>query len=312
MAWTAFLGFGTANVYVYCRCSDGLLPPKAKVNANLNQSFIKTLKRCIWLFFWGVTAYLVREKGLSFELWDVLTQLSFTTLIAFLVSRWPVTWQAVASLMCLLIPEFSYRLIQEPGFTQPFVNQHNFGNYMDMVLMNKINPNGWVAINCISTAAHTIWGLMAGQLLLTTENGDMKVIKLLGSGAFLLFLGFGLDLSGITPIIKRIATSSFVLASGGYCLIFLSLCYWWIDVRRHQKNLLFFTIVGMNSIFIYLFFEIVGKRWFNGYIGAISNGLMKLVNVPASIILIITPLCIFSLEWGLCWFLYKKKVFLKL
>src|SRR5690349_23968062 len=41
--------------------------------------FRKTLKRSGWLFFWGVLDYAVRPKGLSFELWDVLTQLSFTT-----------------------------------------------------------------------------------------------------------------------------------------------------------------------------------------------------------------------------------------
>src|SRR5579863_8927089 len=53
-----------------------------------NQLFKKILKRCGWLFFWGVLDYAVRPKGLSFELWDVLTQLSFTTLVAFLIFRW--------------------------------------------------------------------------------------------------------------------------------------------------------------------------------------------------------------------------------
>ncbi len=40
-----------------------------------NQRFRKILKRCFWLFFWGVLDYAVRKNGLSFELWDVLTQL---------------------------------------------------------------------------------------------------------------------------------------------------------------------------------------------------------------------------------------------
>ena len=35
------------------------------------QSFKKVLKRCFWLFFWGVLDYAVRPSGLSFELWDV-------------------------------------------------------------------------------------------------------------------------------------------------------------------------------------------------------------------------------------------------
>jgi len=83
-------------------------------------------------------------------------------------------------------------------------------------------------------------------------------------------------------------------------------------VKNHRKNLEFFTIVGMNSIFIYLFFEIVGSRWFNGYVGAITNGVMQWVNMPESLALIITSLCIFSLEWGLCYFLYRNKIFFKL
>ena len=56
----------------------------------------------------------------------------------------------------------------------------------------------------------------------------------------------------------------------------------------------------MNSIFIYLFFEIVGDRWFNGYVSAITG--------PG----ILTSLVIFACEWGLCYFLYKKKIFFKL
>ena len=39
---------------------------------------------------------------------------------------------------------------------QPFVQDHNFGAWMDTVLMGKINDDGWVAINCLPTAAHTI------------------------------------------------------------------------------------------------------------------------------------------------------------
>src|SRR6266536_6053240 len=58
-----------------------------------SQSFKKILKRCFLLFFWGVLDYAVRLKGLSFELWDVLTQLSFTTLVAFLIFRWSTTAQ---------------------------------------------------------------------------------------------------------------------------------------------------------------------------------------------------------------------------
>src|SRR4029079_4787316 len=105
---------------------------------NWNQRLIKILKRCGWLFFWGVLDYAVRPGGLSFELWDVLTQLSFTTLVAFLIFRWSTLAQILVCAGLLLVTEILYRYTHVPGFDQPFTDQHNFGNYMDTVLMNKI------------------------------------------------------------------------------------------------------------------------------------------------------------------------------
>ena len=116
----------------------------------------------------------------------------------------------------------------------------------------------------------------------------------------------------ITPIIKRIATSSFVLASGGWCVLALCFFYWWIDLRNHKKYVQFFIVVGMNSLFIYLFIEIVGGRWFNGYIAALSNGLMGIIHVPPGLMAIVTSLVTFSLLWLMCRFLYRKGIFFKI
>jgi len=275
-----------------------------------NESLKKTLKRCFWLFFWGVLDYAVRPGGLSFELWDVLTQLSFTTLIAFLIFRWPAKVQIIFCVGLFLLTEALYRFTKVPGFDQPFTDQHNFGNYVDLLLMNKINKGGWVAINCIPTAVHTIAGALAGKLLLSNQKNKIRMMLIWAVICFI--AGYGLDAAGITPIIKRIATSSFTLASLGWCLVELSFCYWWIDIMGHKKNLLFFVVVGMNSIFIYLFFEIVGDRWFTGYITSISNGLQEIIHMPEMPKLIISSLCVFALEWYLCYFLYKKKIFFKL
>jgi len=273
------------------------------------QSFKKILKRCGWLFFWGVLDYAVRPNGLSFELWDILTQLSFTMLIAFLIFRWSYLTQILVCIGLLLITEVLYRYTNIPGYDQPFTDQHNFGNYMDIVLMNKINPGGWVAINCIPTAVHTIAGAIAGKLLLSDKK-KIKPLFLWGIGC--LIVGFGLDYFGITPIIKRIATSSFTIASLGWCLLMLAFSYWRVDIRGHRDHLKFFTIVGMNSIFMYIFFELVGERWFNGYISAITNGIMNWFHIAQMPKYIIASICIFAFEWLFCYFLYRKKIFFKL
>lgn len=286
------------------------LSKQRKEGYTWNQSFKKTLKRCAWLFFWGVLDYAVRPGGLSFELWDVLTQLSFTTLVAFLIFEWSVSAQIILCIFLLLLTEALYRFTNIPNFNQPFTDQYNFGNYVDLLLMHKINKDGWVAINCIPTAVHTIAGALTGKLFLSNERN--KIRPLLICGIICLAIGYGLNFLHITPIIKRIATSSFTLASLGWCLWGLAFCYWWIDRRNHKKYLQFFLIVGMNSLFIYLFFEIVGSRWFNDYVTALSSGLLKLLHIAEMPAAIIGSLCIFALEWSLCYFLYKKKIFFKL
>ena len=274
-------------------------------------SLHKALKRSGWLFFWGVLDYAVRPQGLSFELWDVLTQLSFTLLVAFLVFRWPAWWQIGVSIGLLGVTEVLYRMTGVPGFDQPFTDQHNFGNYVDAILMATTNPDGWVAVNCLPTAAHTIMGAVAGKVLLSSRSGQDKVRWLVVAGIVALIAGYALDAT-TTPIIKRIATSSFVLVSGGYCLLGLAACYWAIDIRKRRPLITFFTVVGMNSLFIYLFFEIVGHRWFTGYVGAITNGLMAAAGVPSAVMGIVTALVVFALEWQLCHFLYRKGIFIKI
>jgi predicted acyltransferase len=286
------------------------LTRQAGLGVSWGASLRKALRRSGWLFFFGVLDYAVRPQGLSFELWDVLTQLSFTSLVAFLIFRWPARWQIGFSVGLLILTEVLYRLGGPPGFDQPFTDQHNLGNYLDLILMGKINPGGWVAINCLPTAAHTIWGAVAGKLLLSSKPSLEKIRWLAGAGVVGLVAGFGLDQT-TTPIIKRIATSSFVLASGGFCLLGLAACYWAIDVRQRRPLIGFFTVVGMNSLFIYLFFEIVGNRWFTGYVGAITNGLMAMARVPAPVMGIVTALAVFALEWRLCYFLYRKGIFFK-
>ncbi|MEO9021467.1 MAG: DUF5009 domain-containing protein [Ginsengibacter sp.] len=267
-------------------------------------------RRSWWLFFWGVLDYAVRGDHLSFELWDVLTQMSFTMIVAFLIFRWKPGYQLLFSIGLLVLTECLYRFMNVPGFDQPFTDQHNFGNYIDLLLMDKINPGGWVAINCIPTAAHTIWGAVAGKWLLS-QSGIKRIRPIIILAILVLIAGYGLDISGITPIIKRIATSSFTLVSGGWCLLALVFLYLWIDVLSHKRFLHFFTIVGMNSIFIYIFFEIVVSRWLFEYVNTIVVGVVSPTGLPHDVVMIIAALTLFMFQWYLCYWLYKKKIFFK-
>ncbi|MDZ7370113.1 MAG: DUF5009 domain-containing protein, partial [candidate division KSB1 bacterium] len=237
------------------------------------------ITRCMTLFFLGVMLHCGYNRRLVWELWNVLTQLSFTILVAYLIYHLPARTQLVISLAMLGLSEFLYRIFWVPGFDQPFTPDHNFGSYMDLVLMGKLNHDHWIAINALPTAAHTIWGVLAGKLLRSNRSAKKKLQPLIVFGAVSLVVGYGLDFAGITSIIKRTATTSFVFASGGWCLLTLALFYWLVDVRGFKRGVLFFAVVGMNSIFIYLFSQTVGSQWFNGFVAIFSGGLFHFIGL---------------------------------
>jgi len=271
------------------------------------------IQRSFILLAFGVGLQCGYSKKLVWELWGVLSQLSVTIPIAYFLMKYPVKVQLTVSLLLLLITDLIYRNFPIEGFNQPWVIDKNFGSWMDMVLMGKLNNGGgWVAINCIPTAAHTIWGVLAGQLLIKDVSQKCKFKTLLIMGSISLFVGFGLDLTGITPIIKRIATSSFVFASGGWALIGLAISYWLIDIKGYKNWIFIFTVVGTNSIFIYIFFQTVGSQWVNDFIAIFSKGILRWTGASEFILNLFTCLTILAVEWSLCYWLYRRKIFFRI
>lgn len=271
------------------------------------------VQRSIILLAFGVGLHCGYSHKLVWELWNVLSQLSATILIAYFLMRYKPSVQIVASLGLLLLTEILYRTFSLEGYNQPFVKDHNFGSWMDMLLMGKINNGGgWVTINFIPTAAHTIWGVVAGQWL-QSEKPQMQKVKLLViSGAVVLVAGYLLDWTSVTPIIKRIATSSFVLASGGWALLVLAFSYWLIDIKKINNWIFLFTVMGTNSIFIYMFFNTVGEQWLNPFVAIFTEGFLSWFGASEFIMNLVSALAILALEWLLCYYLYVKKIFFRI
>jgi predicted acyltransferase len=268
--------------------------------------------RCFKLFLLGTAIHCINSGRLVWELWNVLTQLSFTTMLAYLIIRKSAKFQLIFSIGLLILTEVLYRFVLMPGYDKAFVMGENFGSYMDMVLMGKINKYGWVTINCIPTAAHTIWGVLAGKLLVGPGSPKQKISKLMIAGAIGLVIGYGLDLFSITPIIKRICTSSFILVSAGWVLMVLALLYWITDVKKFNRYAWLFVMVGVNSIFIYMFYETVGHLWFNDMVGVFVKGFTGMAGVPLKIQALLSAIVTFAVELYLCYWLYKRKIFIKI
>ena len=286
------------------------LANRMKKGSSYGDAYKHIIKRCFILLLLGVGLHCVYSHKLVWELWNVLTQLSFTILVAFSIIRLSLRNQFFVSIGLLAIAELTYR-IYDPS--TPFVKDQNFGSWMDLILMGKINNGGgWVTVNCISTAAHTIWGVICGKILMSEKTLNEKIVFFVKAALVGFVLGYGLDLAGITPIIKRIATTSFVLASGGWCLLALAFNYWIVDIKGYKKWAFPFIIVGMNPIFIYIFSETIGKEWWPIFIGIFNDGILGKLGFSLSTLETSSSFVVLASFWYLCYFLYKKNVFIKI
>jgi predicted acyltransferase len=90
----------------------------------------------------------------------------------------------------------------------------------------------------------------------------------------------------------------------------MSFSYWLIDVMSFRKLALFFAIVGMNPIFIYLFSNLGGKRLLTRMAEPFTSRLFSWSNEIT--INMITIIVVAAMVWYICYFLYKRKIFIKL
>ena len=273
---------------------------------------LHALKRSFLLLFLGWALYFIGAGKLVFQFQNVLAQLSVTYLVAFLIRNKSFKFQLIFTLAVLLFIDLAYRFFPVEGFNNPWVNYENLGAWVNNKIEGVEKASPWASLNCVSTTAHTVWGVLCGILLMSDKSTSKKIQLLLIAGVSALIVGFSLDLLNITPIIKKIATSSFVFASGGWAILALCFCYWLIDVKKlFTRGSKFFIIVGMNSIFIYMFFEIPG-----------GSNLLSKIFAPFSKLLfswggdltvgIIISLAVWAGLWYLCYWLYKNKLFIKI
>lgn len=273
-----------------------------------HQLFKHAMKRAFLLLVLGWGLYCIGPERIVFRFQNVLAQLSVTYILAFIVIRKPTTIQIGFSVLLILISEGLYRFFPLEGFNQAFEPGQNFGAWFNILIAGKEDGGHWAMFNAIPTAAHTIWGVLAGQLLMSDRSNKKKVQILLIAGIAGLVIGYGL--SPFTPIIKRISTSTFVFASGGWSILALALCYWVIDILKYQKGALIFTIVGMNPLFIYLFAHVGGADLIKSIALPFSNLLFGWTGeLNAHIILSIVVLYFL---WYICYWMYKKRVFIRI
>jgi predicted acyltransferase len=269
------------------------------------------LKRSGLLLLFGWWLSWIGPGEIVFRFANVLAQLSVTYLVAFLIRNKSFSFQLIFSLILLLIIDLAYRFFPVEGFNQPWVAYHNLGAWVNNALEGKETKVIWASLNAIPTIAHTVWGVLCGHVLMSNRKVGQKIKFFLFAGLSGLIIGYSLDFLNITPIIKKIATSSFVFVSGGWTILAMAFCYWLIDVKKvFIKGSGFFIIVGTNSIFIYLFCQLGGAGLLNKTFIPLIKGLFSWHGELT--VSILTSLVVWGALWYICYWLFKNKVFIKI
>ena len=192
-----------------------------------------------------------------------------------------------------------------------FTAQGSFVGYVDRILLpgiiyyGNIDPEGILGV--IPAIGTAMLGMFTGEWVKTPSNSPSKGRTVVGMVvAGIVLLAVGLLWNEVFPINKKMWTSSFVLVVGAYSVLAFALFYYIIDVLGWKRWSLFFTVIGMNSITIYL-----GQRFINfSYTSEkLFGGLVKLM--PENSQEFFTKAAYIAVCWLFLYFLYRKRVFLK-
>ena len=201
------------------------------------------------------------------------------------------------------------RFIPVPEFGAGDLNPgHTLTDYIDQQLVpGKLykgvrDPEGIFAV--IPAIATALLGCLTGQWLRQKDiKGEKKSGYMAIAGVACLGLAWLWNLE--FPINKNLWSSSFVLNCAGWSLLLLSLFYLVIDVWKFSKGTLFFTVIGANSILIYMAPRFFDFKYTNEQL---FGGILNLAGEYRTLLLAVTVLAI---KWSLLYLLYRKKVFLK-
>jgi len=224
-----------------------------------------------------------------------------------LLIEFKLLWQIVLTAGLLIGYWLLMTFINVPGHgAGVLTEQGNLAIYLDKLILGRFEDGtsySWI-LSSLGFGATTMIGVFAGKWLRSNRKDLTKAVVLLAAGGVSIVLG--LLWSPVFPIIKHIWTSSFVLYSGGFCLLLMGLFYLIIDVWQFRKWTYVFVVIGANAIFAYMSNTFIPFGWISGcFVGGLVKHLGNwdtLVHTTAT----------FAVFWLLLRYMYRKKTFIKI
>lgn len=131
-----------------------------------------------------------------------------------------------------------------PGLLNDWIDTKLFGS---LLYSGRPDPEG--LLSTLPAIATVLFGVLAGEWLMTKRDMREKAAEMLFVGLVLIAVGTVMD--AIFPINKKIWTSSYVVLMAGWGAAILALCLYVLDVRKWRGWETPLMVFGTNAIFVF-------------------------------------------------------------
>jgi predicted acyltransferase len=320
------------------------LPFSLAKRISKGQSFGWLLAHAAWrsllLVCLGIFLSSVGKPQTNFTFENVLTQIGLGYLFLFLLAWTKPAAQFWAATLILISYWLAFAIYPLPphgfdyasvgvtpewhsqfglsGFAAHWDKNTNFAAHFDVWYLNLFprprpfvfNTGGYLTLSFIPSLATMTLGLLAGELLRSSRPADRKFWILVAFGFFGLIIGMILDRTGVCPIVKRIWTPAWTIYAGGWTCLLLAFFFAMIDWAGWRGWAFPLVVVGMNSIAIYC----MSNAGFKGFVARalythLGANLFGWAGVLSPILESATVLLVL---WLICYWMYCRKVFLRI
>jgi len=278
---------------------------KRSLTQTHRQILMRVLRRFLILFLLGSLRESIHfDRPYLIELSSALQPIAVAYLAAFLIVRRSWRFQAAVGAGILVFYALLLAFVPAPGVPAGSYDRNaNLVLWTDLVTVGRVLPEHWGTVICtLPTISTTIVGMLLGELLMTNRSAasKMKTIGLVGLSGVVL----GWALNPMIPIVMKIWTTSYGLASAGFaCLMFL-VFHWLVDVRGYRKLAFPFLVIGMNAVAIYMSESII--PWSN----IVALFTHSLAGTLGSFTPLFHAIAVLTVEWLVLYWMYKRKIFL--
>jgi predicted acyltransferase len=278
---------------------------KRSLTQTHGQIFGRVVRRVIVLFLLGSLRESIHfNHPYLIELSSALQPIAVAYFAAFLLLR--KSWRIQAAVGAGILVFYALLLAFVPAAGVPagsYDRDANLVLWTDLATIGRVLPEHWGTVICtLPTISTTILGMLIGELLSTSHPTTKKMAIIGLTGVTGVALGWALN--PVIPIVMKIWTTSYGLASAGWaCLMFLSF-YWIVDVVGARKWFFPFVVIGANAVAIYMSETLI--PW-SKTVEIFTNPLNGVLGPSLTVV---HALIVLAVEWLVLYWMYRRRIFL--